>query len=67
MLISQLPLEIRQKALENQEDENSQLYSSRTDNLFKAFCWEDTKEGYEYWYYWCFEDYKTYKKVINDK
>ncbi len=55
MTISKLPLEIRIRALECQENEKTNLYSRRTDNLFKAFCWEDTKEGYEFWYYWCFE------------
>ena len=44
MKISELPKEIKEKALE---------YAVRkTDDLAGAFRWRDTKEGLDYWEYW---------------
>jgi hypothetical protein len=46
MKISELPKEIREKALKYQKLDG---YNLKTDILDKAFCWNDTKEGYSYW------------------
>lgn len=45
MKISELPREIREKALE---------YAGHTeiDDLSDSFIWGNTKEGYYYWDYW---------------
>ena len=45
MKISELPQEIKQKALECAVDK-------ATDNLAYAFSWRNTKEGHDYWEYW---------------
>ena len=45
MKISELPQEIKEKALEYAVD-------NVTDSLASAFIWGDTKEGYHYWDYW---------------
>jgi len=46
MKISELPKEIREKALMYQKRDGDDL---ETDNLLYAFCWSDTKEGNDYW------------------
>lgn len=46
MKISELPKKIRKKALKYQKKDGDNL---KTDNLLYAFCWEDTKEGSEFW------------------
>jgi len=48
MKISELPKEIREKALEIREKE-TERYNRESDDLMIAFCWESTKEGYNYW------------------
>ncbi len=48
MKISELPKEIREKALEYREKETKH-YNRESDDLMIAFCWESTKEGYSYW------------------
>jgi len=45
MKISQLPKEIREKALEYQRNETN----NNTDSLTGAFIWVKAKEGYDYW------------------
>lgn len=47
MKISELPKEIREKALKYQKKE---YYDLETDILHEAFNWTSTKEGYDYWY-----------------
>ena len=44
MKISELPQEIKEKALE--------YAVQKTDDLVASFIWRDTKEGFDYWYYW---------------
>lgn len=46
MKISELPQEIKEKALEY-------VLHIKTDDLDGAFRWRDTKEGQDYWQYWC--------------
>jgi len=46
MKISELPKEIRKKALKYQKKDGDNL---ETDDLIFAFCWVDTSEGAEYW------------------
>jgi hypothetical protein len=51
MKISQLPEDVKVKALENQK--NAVIgWGKKTDNLVDAFDWEDTKEGHDYWREW---------------
>ena len=45
MKISELPQEIKEKALE--------YAVQKTDDLVASFIWRETKEGFDYWYYWC--------------
>jgi hypothetical protein len=46
MKISELPKEIRKKALKYQKKEGDDL---ETNELSFAFCWADTKEGAKFW------------------
>jgi hypothetical protein len=50
MKISELPEDVRKKALEYQK--NSLDYSDLTDHLIDAFNWNNTIEGYEFWLNW---------------
>ncbi len=61
MKISELPKEIRKKALKYQKKDGDNL---GTDNLHKAFCWADTKEGANYWN--DLDSQKPSKKEIKD-
>ena len=49
MKISELPKEIRERALLNQKNETSTHRSKITDSLFHAFYWCKTPEGSDYW------------------
>jgi hypothetical protein len=49
MKISELPEELRQKALKYQREETSENFSKETDDLNCAFDWDNTKENYVYW------------------
>jgi hypothetical protein len=49
MKISELPEEIKQKALKYQREETSENFSKETDDLNCAFNWDNTKENYVYW------------------
>lgn len=49
MKISELPKEIREKALEYQRNEFSDYYEKKRDDLISAFNWRSTKEGWDYW------------------
>ena len=49
MKISELPHEIRKKALLNQKNETNAEFSKTTDDLFHAFDWRKTPEGIDYW------------------
>ena len=46
MKISELPKDIREKALKYQKKEGQDL---KTDKLIEAFGWINTKEGQDYW------------------
>jgi hypothetical protein len=53
MKISELPEEVKLKALLRQEEPTNKLYYNKTtDELHSAFCWEDTTEGHKYWSDW---------------
>jgi hypothetical protein len=53
MKISELPEEIKKKALENQKNENYfRTFDNTSDYLNKAFSWEDTIDGICFWRYW---------------
>jgi len=49
MKISELPQEIREKALEYQRNEKDIAYRKDSNDLGSSFDWESTKEGYAYW------------------
>ena len=49
MKISELPKEIREKALEYQKKDGDNL---ETDKLHEAFTWHNTEEGQDYWDKW---------------
>lgn len=49
MKISELPQQIREKALEYQKNETSTHRSKTTDDLFYAFDWHKTPDGSCYW------------------
>jgi len=51
MKISELPKEIREKALEYQAH-SSNKFDKNTDNLLHAFNWASTTEGKAYWNDW---------------
>lgn len=50
MYISELPQDVKEKALEYQRKEKS--YNETTDILAAAFDWQNTTEGYDYWNDW---------------
>ena len=56
MKISQLPHEVKGKALEYQKNAN-QRWDKTSDCIVDAFYWEDTKEGYNYWKIWGNKEY----------
>jgi hypothetical protein len=58
MKISQLPKEVKEKALEYQEKERSKFFSKKTDYLGKAFDWGLAKEGAYYWHEWDEKEFK---------
>ena len=60
MKISQLPQEVKEKALKNQRNEDIS-WDKKTDNLQAAFDWEDSEEGDIYWEKW---DYKEWEELI---
>ena len=53
MKISELPKEVREKALEHQRNETDNIrFDKETDDLSDAFSWIDTKEGSAFWCVW---------------
>ena len=62
MKISELPEDVRKKALEYQK--NSLDYSELTDHLIDAFNWNNTKEGFSYWVDW--DSKKKYTETITN-
>lgn len=53
MKISELPQEIREKALEYQRNETDFTYSKESNLLQDAFNWEQTDEDFDYWLELC--------------
>jgi hypothetical protein len=49
MKISELPEEVKLKALYNKNKDDDKR---DTDDLGDAFFWDDTEEGYQYWEQW---------------
>lgn len=49
MRISELPQEIKEKALEYQRNETNVNYCKKTDSLSYSFDWRGTNEGFKYW------------------
>lgn len=49
MLISELPEDIREIALQRQKECKDLRYDKNTDDLSWAFIWEVTPEGHDYW------------------
>jgi hypothetical protein len=60
MKISQLPQEVKEKALEYQRNAD-QYWRKTTDNLRDAFDWEASEEGYDYWNEWQAKKFKETK------
>jgi hypothetical protein len=52
MKISELPKDVKKKALKYQKNEKDKMYNKKTDDLVDAFDWEETKEGVSYWIDW---------------
>jgi hypothetical protein len=59
MKISELPPDIREKALKYQRNEKSKMYSKVTNLLEGAFNWFDTMDGYDYWLELCNKESET--------
>jgi hypothetical protein len=55
MKISQLPPEIKEKAIAHRDVANQDIWDKDSDNLADAFNWfntQDKSEGFEYWKNW---------------
>jgi len=52
MKISELPNEVKKKALEYQRNNKDKYYDKNTDILSDAFNWKITFEDYDYWDDW---------------
>jgi hypothetical protein len=55
MKISQLPPEIKEKAIAHRDVANQDIWDKYSDNLADAFNWfntQDKSEGFEYWKNW---------------
>jgi hypothetical protein len=57
MKISQLPPEIKEKAIAYKESADQQFFNKHSDNLFNAFDWFNTEEGRSYWQQWHLKEY----------
>ena len=64
MKISELPQDVKEKALEYQRNDNTTWCSRTTDILIVAFDWKETKEGFDYWNDW---DLKKHTKEDKPK
>ena len=56
MKISELPNEVKKKALEYQRNEKDKRFDKNTDDLWDAFNWKDTIEELEYWLNWLLKE-----------
>jgi hypothetical protein len=57
MKISQLPPEIKEKAIAYRESADQEFWNNESDNLFNAFDWGNTEEGEFYWENWHLKEY----------
>jgi len=57
MKISQLPPEIKEKAIGYRESANQRNWDKYSDNLADAFNWGDTVEDETYWRKWHLKEY----------
>jgi hypothetical protein len=62
MKISQLPPEIKEKAIAYRENA-ADYWDKETDNLLLAFTWINTKEGRDYWNEWHNKPFDTTHKL----
>jgi hypothetical protein len=61
MKISQLPQEVKEKALRYQKNADEEHWEKTTDYLGDAFDWEATEEEYDYWEKWYHKEFKEAK------
>lgn len=59
MLISELPEDIREIALQRQKECKDLCYDKNTDDLSWAFIWEVTPEGHDYWEHLNYDEIET--------
>jgi hypothetical protein len=52
MKISQLPPEIKEKAIAYRDVAYQDVWNKKSDSLQIAFSWRETNEGFEYWENW---------------
>jgi len=69
MKISQLPPEIKEKAIGYRESADQEKYKKDSDNLLRAFYWRGTEEGYLYWneLHWKTFDLKEKLQQLNQQ
>ena len=63
MKISQLPPDVKEKALYYQKKDNS-FYSNSSDLLHDAFDWDETKEGLHYWNDWDEKEFTEKDSIV---
>jgi len=59
MKISELPQEVKEKALKYQKNEKNKSFDKNTDDLSNAFEWMNTVENYDYWRDWYYKESTT--------
>jgi len=57
MKISQLPLEIKEKAIGYRESADQKVWNKYSDDLQKAFPWHETEERRNFWRDWHLKQY----------
>jgi hypothetical protein len=57
MKISQLPPEIKEKAIAYRNVADQEFWNNESDNLFNAFDWGNTEEGRDFWNEWHLKEY----------
>jgi hypothetical protein len=63
MKISQLPPEIKEKAIAYRDNANQAYWDKESDNLAKAFDWYNTSERRDYWNEWHNKPFDTTYKL----
>jgi hypothetical protein len=61
MKISELPLDIKELALENIKKQKREIIK---DCLIESFIWLESEQGYSFWHEW---DYKEYEPELTTK